>query len=254
MATALPDDVPDEVRALGQPVVSFKSGALLFVLYLCLGILALLLAAAAMVLFFASLEKGQPRGKGIVIVLAMGGAGIAAISKAVRMRGLQVFVCENGLARVQRNIVETMRWDDINKVVRRTNPNPKELAIRNPFQVVLQARDGREWIFDEGVSGMSELRERIEEQTLKVMLPPAVEALQNGAVIGFGKVSISSEGMQCGRELLPWDRFDRGEIVKGRLLLYGSYSRRPFAKVNAAEVPNVHVLLALAEQWRRQST
>jgi hypothetical protein len=251
-----PNDIPEEARELGEPVASFKAGAGMFVLYLTLGILAVLLAGGAIVVFVvALLEPGQGRrnfhgGKLIALVLGIGFGGIAAIVKAVTMRGLHVFVFVRGLARRQRDKVEMLRWDEINKVIRRKNSSSHELSIRSPFQLVLEASDGRQWVFDERLSGLRELRQLVEESTLKFMLSPAIEAFDAGAAIGFGEVSIDDQGLHRGKKSVSWDVFEDAKVEQGELVVCGKNQRKPLWRIDLVKVPNAHVLAALTEYVR----
>ena len=182
-----PDDAPEEVRTLGEPVAYFKAGTVLFVVYLTVGILALLLAIAALVftlaIVFDAPAQGQQLhgiGKLAMLVLFLGGAGGATITKALAMPGLRVFVGANGLARQQRDKVEVLRWDEINKIVRRNNPKSQEFSIHSPVQLVLTVRDGREWVFDERVPRLQELRQLVEDTHLAEHAAAGPRRVQGG--------------------------------------------------------------------------
>jgi hypothetical protein len=117
-------------------------------------------------------------------------------------------------------------------------------------QLILADYLGREFVFDNNVADLKRLRERVEEYTLKHLLPPALEAVREGGIVSFGPVSVSQEGLQIGAEQLPWERYDRGEAARGRLTIYAVGQSKPFCKVATADVPNSHVLLALADAMR----
>jgi hypothetical protein len=247
-----PDDAPDEVQALGEPIGFFKAGAGTFVLYLVIGICALLLAAAALVGFVIALqEPAQGRrhnfGKLLVFAFVIGGAGIAALTKAFTMRGLRIFVAAKGLARQQRDKTEVLHWGDINTVVRRKNAEKGEFSIRTPFQLVVATADGREWLFDERVSRLKELRQLVEERTLPFMLPAARTALDAGERIGFGEVEIDEQGVHHGRSSVGWDSFEEARAEQGELSVRVLGARKPLWRIDLAKVPNAHVLVALAE-------
>jgi hypothetical protein len=259
MAVTLPDDVPDEVRGLGEPVAVFQAGAVQFVLFVVVGILALLLGAGMLVLVVTLMLNPAPakNGRGSLVKVIGAGlvllaAGVSMLIRARRMRGLRVFVFPDGLARVQGGAAEVLRWDEINRVRRVLGARKGEFSVRHPYQLILVRRDGREFEFNEALVGVKELRVLVEEHTLPHMLPPAVEAFRAGEAVGFGAVGLSREGIHHGKRTLPWDAFAGAEAAKGRLTVRAQGAWMSFCRVGIAEVTNPHVFLALAEYGRRE--
>jgi hypothetical protein len=261
MAATLPDDVPDAVRDLGEPVAAFEAGAIQLALFAVGGVLAILLGAGLVVLVVTLMTHPRPAkngrgGPGIVRGIGLGlvllAAGVSALVRARRTRGLRVFVFPDGLARVQGRAAEVLRWDDVNRVRRVPGVRKGEFSVRSPYQVVLVRRDGREFEFNESLVGVKDLRALAEDHTLPHMLPPAVDAYRAGEAVGFGAVGLSREGIHHGKRTLPWDAFEGAEATRGRLTVRATGARRPFCRVAIAEVPNPHVFLALAESARRE--
>jgi hypothetical protein len=254
----MPDDAPEEATKLGGPLAIFRPGR--FVLGLCwtLGVLAILVGLGMLIGFAVLLADGPPNGGGArglikLVFVALGALsiGIGLIRKARSSGGMRVFVCADGIVRLQRGRSEVMRWGDVNAVKRVMNAKNQELVVSTASQLLLVDREGRQMAFNETISGLRELRQMVEEQTLKFMLPPAVEAFQSGAIIGFGDASVSRDGLQVGRESLPWELFESAEVSKGRLIVYdNSNGKKLFGRVDVSKVSNVHVLLALAEYAR----
>jgi hypothetical protein len=256
----MPDDIPEEVTKLGKPLAIFRAGR--FILGLCwvLGVLAILVGVGMLVGLAVLLADGPPNGgrglfKLAFVALGALSIGIGLIRKARSSGGMRVFVCADGVARLQKGRAEVMRWADVNAVKRVVDAKSQEFVVSTAAQLLLVDREGRQMVFNETVSGLRELRQMVEEQTLPFMLPPAVEAFQAGAVIGFGEVSVSRDGVQVGRETLPWELFESAEVSKGRLIVYdASNGKKRFGRVDVSKVPNVHVLLALAEYARTHRT
>ena len=256
MTIELPDDVPPEVAELGEPIAEFRSGALAYVLFLVIGCFAILLGVGFLVLFIVILvmparanQGGRlPNFRTLIVAFVCVSAGIATLRRAWGLRGLHVIVFPVGLARIQGPQVDVLRWDDINRVTRNPSVKAKGLTLSTPTELILSSRDGREIVFNENLSRLREMRELVEGNTLKVMLPPAMEALEADETIGFGPVSVSAEGVHCGEQTLPWAGYESAEIAQGNLLVKATGARRPFCKAPLAEVPNVHVLIALAER------
>lgn len=252
------DDLPEEVTKLGDLLAEFHGGRLVSILCWIFGVLAILLGLTCLglsgIMLMGVFAKGG-HAKGSFKSLFFGfvslSAGIGLIRKARLAGGLRVFVCTDGILEcVRGRQTQIMRWEDINQITRSVDVKSQKLVINTAAQLILEDRQGQQLIFNETVSGFRELRQMVEEHTLKFMLPPAIEAFQGGAAIGFGTVSVSPEEVCHGRKTLPWDQFDRAEISKGRLILYSREGKRPFGRVELAKVPNAHVLLALTEHVR----
>jgi hypothetical protein len=252
------EDIPEEVTRLREPLAVFQGGRLVSALCWIIGALSVLLGLAGLGWFGTMLMEGpapgaNARGSGKLLFLGIVSlsAGIGLIRKARSTRGLRVFVCTDGIVMyVQGGQTTVMRWEDINIVQRGLDVNNQRLVISTAALLILKDRQGKDWVFNETISDLRQLREMIEEHTLKFMLSPALEALESGAVIGFGDISVGSEGIHCGRDTLPWDLLDRAEASKGRLILYSRNRKRPFGRVELTKVPNAHVLLALVERAR----
>jgi uncharacterized protein DUF6585 len=254
MSVTLPDDVPAEVGELGEPLAEFTTGGLVFAAYVGGGIVCVLLGLAALGFGVAVLAHGPKREvAGVFKLMAFGlflaatGAGVLARSRSIR--GLRVFACRDGLARVQGPRAELLRWEDVN-AVRHDLTKRENVTVRSPYRVILVRRDGKEVEFNEALSDVKRLRELAEERTLPFMLPAALEAVRAGETVGFGEVSVSPEGIHAGKDTLPWEDFADAEAKEGRLLVRAAGRKRPFFKIDIAKVSNPHVFLAVAEQAR----
>jgi hypothetical protein len=261
MDEALPPEVADELARLGEPTDEFRAGAGQLMLSTLAGVIALLLAGATLVGLIVLLAMPRAKGgSGIAVVKLAGVAlflvatGVGLLRRARSNRGLRVLVFPGALARVQGEQVEVLRWEDVNAVRRVVNVKSEGVTVRTPVQLLLVGRGGREMSFNEGLAGLRELRQLVEQHTLRYMLPPAVEALEAGEAVGFGAVSVSKDGLHHGLETLAWDEFDGIDAGQGLVTVKRAESRRAFCRVEVSDVPNVHVLTALAEHARSRAT
>jgi hypothetical protein len=260
MDIAVPEGFDRDLRQLGAPVAEFKAGPVQYALALVGGLLAVLVGLVALAgAVFLVFE--QPRGRkwvggGVFKVGLLGlflvGAGIGMLRRARGRRGLHVLVFTDGLARLRGGPPEVLRWDEVNAVRRAVSATGEGITVSKPVRLTLVSRDGREWEFDEGLTGLTELRDLAERHTLPFMLPPAQEAVDAGAAVGFGLLGVSRDGWQHDKApVLPWEEFRDLEVVRGRVTVYSQNGRKPFGRIDLEQVPNVHVLQALAE-WGRQ--
>ena len=255
MPVKFTNDLPTEAEGLGDPIADFRSGSFQYLLFLSVGSLGVLFGLAwlgiVVAVFFIALFRGpKPRFGGFGatlpgIVLLSGG--LATLYRASRSRSLQVYVFTGGLARVQRNQAEVLRWEDINEVRRNPNPKTKGLTVTWPSQLIFKLRDGRQLIFDESLSRLKDLRTLVEEHTRDFMFTALLEALQVGAAVAFGSLAVSAEGIFNGTTAMPWTECASVKVGGGSLIVSCTGAKRAFCKVPLEEVPNPHVLTALAD-------
>jgi hypothetical protein len=257
MSVTLPDDIPAEVNGLGELLAEFSTGGFLVGVYYVGGIVCVLLGLAVVAFGVVLLIQVPKRGMAGIIKLAGFGvvlvaSGTGMLTRSRGLRGLRVFACRDGLARVHGTKAELVRWDEVNRV--RRDLNKKEnVTVRSPYRVILVRRDGKEFEFSEALSDVKRLRELAEERTLPFMLPAAVEALRAGETVGFGAVSVSPEGIHSGKGTLPWEDFADADAKQGQLIVRAAGRRWPFLKLDIAKVSNPHVFLALVGQARYES-
>jgi hypothetical protein len=257
-----PDNLPEEVAVLGTPVAVFKGRRIHAFLYFVLGIGGLI-GGVAGGLYLLAAFLGLPFGLGVrnspediiwalCCLLGIGGA-VYSIHRARRTGGTRVFVFPDGLARVEGGKAELVYWDEIRVVRWDTQSRRTEHTITTPVQLVVVQEDGPALVFTESVSRLQELRRLIEERTLPHLLRAALQGVQAGQTISFGVVRVNKEGIHDPGGSLPWDGLALAEVDKGRLLLREVGGRRPFATFTRSQVPNLHLLVALAEHLRTNS-
>ena len=258
MSVTLPDDVPAEVRELGEPLAEFSTGGFLVAVYVVGGIVCVLLGLAAVGYGIAVLFHPPKRRVPGAIFKLMGfglflvASGVGMLTRSRGFRGLRVFACRDGLARVHGTTAELIRWDEVNSV-RRDLSRKEGVTVRTPYRVILVRRDGKQFEFSEALSDVKRLRELAEECTLPFMLPAALEAYRAGETVGFGAVSVSPDGIHSAKDTLPWEDFADADAKQGQLLVRAAGRKRPFFKLDIAKVSNPHVFLALAEQARYEN-
>ncbi len=236
----LPNSLPEEVKALGNPIAAFETG---IALYLYVAGVLFLLSAAFIAGAFIHIA---PPVKAVVAGVVCAVIGVSTLRKCWQKPKLRVFLFPQGLACLAMSTMEIVYWTDINRIIRvdEADGGSSNLLAEGQYQVILVGRDGRQFLFNESLSGLRDFYKLVKEHTLQYMVPPAIEAYETGATIGFGDVSISREGIHIGLDILAWDRFESAKTTKGRLIVRATDRRKPFCRVPFSRVPNVHVLLA----------
>jgi hypothetical protein len=181
-------------------------------------------------------------------------AGSAAWSRSRSYRGLQILVCTRGLVWMRPDGDEGIPWNSIYSVRRLAQSGQEAGGSLQPnLQLVIQYGAGKQLVLDETLQNLRQLREIVEERTLDHFLAPALEQLRDGAPVPFGKLWVSALGIMHGNQLLPWNRFGHAVAERGEVAVYDRERGKAFCKVNTGEVPNIHVLLALADFFGRSA-
>lgn len=255
MTGSFPESVPEAVAALGEARAVFRARAWHTVLYVFLGMSALVLGLAALAVVVVILADPPKHGGWPFHVLLFGlsllAAAVGMLAKAGRMRGLAVYVCADGLAAVQGERVRALRWDEVTTVQRGTESKRNELSISYPARLCVRGMRGEELEFNEGVAGLAELRQLVQEHTLEHLLAPAAEAYLAGETVPFGELEVSRQGIHHQRDLLPWDQLEEVAVDREEVVVCATGRKRPVFRVALARVPNTHVLLAIAGHARQ---
>jgi hypothetical protein len=253
MDVELPDDWPGDAQELGEPIAAFRPGSFQSVLLFAGGLAGALFGLALLGLMAYLLVAGGARGlrfgsfKGIFIGFVLLSGGIATMLRAVHSGKLRVYAFTGGLAHARGSQVQTLRWEDVNEVRRNPNVKAKGLTFSRPSLLLLKLRDGRQLVFDESLSRLKDLRTLIEAHTRDFMLNALLQALKAGADVAFGPLAVSAEGISHSSQTLPWAECTGVKIGGGSLAVHRTGAKRPFCKVRVEEVPNTHVLTALAD-------
>jgi hypothetical protein len=253
------DGLPEEAAPLGTPIAVFKARPSYALFYLISGSFCIISGAITIVRIPLGLLGGpgpaQPSG---MIELSWRGfwslvwlvLGAIMIYRWRQTHGLKVFVFPDGLARVDRQRADVVYWNEIRAVRWDNRSRRNEMTLTTPFQLVLEQGNGPPLVFTESVRKLQELRQLVEERTLPHLRRAALQDVQAGQTISFGVVRVNKDEIHDPGGSLPWDGLASTEVVKGRLLLREVGDRRPFATFTRSQVPNLHVLVALAEHLR----
>ncbi|HEX4614204.1 MAG TPA: DUF6585 family protein [Urbifossiella sp.] len=195
------------------------------------------------------------------------GTGLTLLVNLYRQRGLFVLVYPTGLLRLRQGEVESFPWDEIVEVRLKTQrvesvvlvrgPDGEPLACWLPAEVpdvqvwtagltVVRA-DGATAHFSPVLAGYAELAEEVQRRSFPPLWAATVGRFHDGRMLPFGKLEVSILGIHHGGKVLPWPRVGKLTIAQGQLAVGEKRKWIPWAAVKpAAEVPNPHVLFALA--------
>lgn len=261
-----PDDLTRAREELGEPDAVFQVGAAWFRTKLLLGIVLMAIGCGGLVVLWLIGFKAVH--VLLHFILWPLGAGIGLIVNLYRQRGLYILVYPTGLLRLRQGEVESFPWAEVAEVRLKTQRADKVVLVRDgdgdpaacwlPVDapdvlvwnagVTLVMTDGKPTEFPPIIAGYAEFAEEVQRRTFPYLWAGAAAQLQDGRTVAFGKLEANVVGLHHGGKVLPWRKVGKLTIAQGQLAIEEKGKWLPWATVKpAAEVPNPHVLYALAE-------
>jgi hypothetical protein len=174
----------------------------------------------------------------------------------LRKRGMRIYLCTNGLMRLQDGRAETIRWDQITEVCKtftvESTVSTSETGVTTSRsyslqRYVLRQSDGQEMTLDDPFGDLEELGKAIEQHVTACLLPVALATYYAGSPIDFGWISVSQKGITVGgsQKTLAWSILVSVQVSKGELLLESNDGDET---IYTNGVPNICVFEALVRQ------
>lgn len=95
------------------------------------------------------------------------------------------------------------------------------------------------------------LQGAVAARTVQSKLQPAIEAVNRGETVSFGRLGVSREGISHGRKQLPWQAFGGLALHQGQVSI-AQQPKGSFATVGLGLVTNYALLVHLVEAVRSQ--
>jgi uncharacterized protein DUF6585 len=212
-------------------------------------------------LWWATGNGGLGIGVGVV-VLAIGFGVLFIVLGADDQGPDRVYVCGDGFVLPAEDDVppRVFRWTDftaLHSAVNDTRVNGQHVFTSYTFRLVQP--DGTQVVFDgiekpEEPSATEVLRfgPVLEEEVFSRQLPLAVEAVDAGRAVEFGRLAVTASGITTPKGHLPWAEVGHLSVAEGKLAL-GAASRKP-AQYRVGEIPNFQVFWTLAQELRAHHT
>jgi hypothetical protein len=184
---------------------------------------------------------------GLAFGLLFSGLALFGIVWVYRNSGLCVLVYDYGLIYLRRKPLQTIYWQNVREVRHRVRAYQAGGLLAwlrwEAHYYGVSCTDGTlhklKWIFMKQQLGKS-----IERETARYLFPAALNTYQTSHAVAFGPLTLTSQGLYYGSDLLPWSQMESiridGLIVirqRGRWLRWTS--------VKLGEVPDVEVFRML---------
>lgn len=188
------------------------------------------------------------------LLVALVGLPLALIGAVVlvrrqRRRDLCVQVFDDGFTRTLGGQTDVVRWDEVAEVWQNVTQSYRGNVRTNTTRIyTVRLTDGRKLVFNSQLDKIAGLGSTLQQKCTAVMLPRAREAYQAGERVDFGPLSVSHAGIAKGNATLPWEQFEEIDLREGVLHIRKKGERRDWAFAMASKIPNLPVLMALANQ------
>ena len=155
----------------------------------------------------------------------------------------RVYAFGNGFIYAKGRRLVPVRWDQVGSVWRKISQGRSGTS----FVYTVCRNDGQMLKFGSPLRNVNVLGNELQEQVNRLQLPRAIAAYYAGQPVTFGVVRVDGQGINNGKELIPWDQIGcirlPQEVIavekNGRLLKWPS--------VKGADVPNLVVFIRLVE-------
>ena len=175
--------------------------------------------------------------------------GVWSYIRGLQQAELRVVLYPEGLVHTQRSGTAAYRWDEIKEVRQRiikTRQRGGPSSTSHVYTIV--DAQGREATFDDKLStNVQALGQTIQEKVTKRLLPQAIQAYNTGETLAFGKLSLSKEGLNTGKETVPWEQIESIGFRAGKIELKRKDKRFASLIAGVDQIPNVYVFMALAK-------
>jgi len=154
---------------------------------------------------------------------------------------LRAYAFTNGLISARGRQSEIARWDQVQAVW--------EKAVRKRNGVALtytvQRSDGNVFKFGWPLLQVRDLGKRLMTEVVKLHLPGVKAAYDAGQPLTFGPINVDRQGLNNGKEMVPWSQIGNLTTNQGRLVIEKGGQRLNWSSAASESVPNLSVLIAL---------
>lgn len=203
--------------------------------------------------FIIGVRGGGPVFGGVLILISLRFFWEAYKAWHSAQSKLRVYVCERGLIYTQKNTPpQPMGWESLlvwrSAVKLYQNAGPTGTTYR----YTLQRDDGFHCTLDDDIKGIADLGNLISDSVTKARFPGYVQAYNAGQTLSFGTLTISTQGVGNGRELLPWSDVNDIDVQSGYIKVKRAGGWFSWKTVAASSIPNLFIFLALSDYVLRQ--
>jgi len=195
----------------------------------------------------------------IRVILLVFGLGCLALAIYMIFRVFQAanqLVClfQQGIVIDKSHQVQPFPWSQVAEVrqsITRTYSNG--VYVGTTYIFTLRRADGYQVKLGNLTQGIAELGPAIAQGITRELVPRAFQSIQAGQTLLFAPFSVNQQGINNGREWLPWSQVQAINMKQGRVTVMRVGMSRTWGAAMIAKIPNCLVFLAVAEELRQRA-
>jgi hypothetical protein len=183
-------------------------------------------------------------------LLLMGGTALALVLAIWwKTDYLCVLICEKGLVRLDRGRFIVFLWADILELYQFITDVEHLIKTTREYGFGLQRCDGEVLRIYEGVNqrDVGPLADLLQAKVAAHLWPRMIMRLTAGEEVIFGPLTMNRIGVSNRRETIPWSELEAITIAEGVLQITKTHGWLSWPRIEAREIPNLYVFLALAD-------
>ena len=243
LGTLLSEHGASQIRSKGN-IWSGVVFVLLGVIALGAGLIAAVTSTGGTVVSFCG-------GVGLLSILGGGWA----IRTHNQEKGMSVQVYADGIVSTKNGRSTTMRWDeviDLGVIVvynRQINSSFYTYTLKN-----LSGKTMRLNLTPGHFENAEQLSQTVQQEITRRQLGRAITTFNAGEPVQFGMLTVTQEGIQNGRKILPWSEFKEIALSrKGYFVIRAHNKSTNWVRIDMIKMSNVFTFMALANQITGQS-
>jgi hypothetical protein len=169
-------------------------------------------------------------------------------------RSWRVYVGSEGFAFSRGSKLDAFRWDQIESMWQRvTRRYMNGIYIGTQHKYTVRGLDGRQVVLNDRITHVERLGNVISDMVTRVKLPEAITAFKAGSTLTFGPLSVSMQGVSNRKELISWDQIKEFKVNNGIVTVKKEGKWLSWSSVQAANIPNFFIFLALVNAIMRKA-
>lgn len=175
-------------------------------------------------------------------------AGVSLFYTNWTHRGERAALHEHGLLVERGGKRQAATWDEIATVtekVEKMHVNGQHIYDR--YLYTIEKKGGESFTLSNMVSGVDSIGRAIKRETFARMFPQALETIERGERVSFGRVLVDTNGMEEGGARFLWTQLASVRVKDGVIQIKDRAGKSVMSG-QYGTTPNAHVLLALLEK------
>jgi len=149
--------------------------------------------------------------------------------------------------------VHVFRWADLLALQEITDRYVYGVQVARTFQYTLHRPDGATATLTQFYAEPERWGAAIQSEVTRAQLSSVMDLLRRGGTARFGDLALAQGGIANTREALAWGEVEQIVVDQGMLVVRKTGKKLAWSRTPAQQVPNLHLLLTVAENLRRTS-